>query len=223
MGHTAIIAGASGLVGRELTGLLLSSGNYEKVITLVRTSTGSKNDKLREIIVDYEHLEDCISCENMQGAHVFCALGTTIKKAGSQEQFRKVDHEYPLELGNLAKQYGAAAYAIVSAMGADPKSMFFYSRVKGDVEQGLRQLNLRTLHILRPSLILGQRIENRSGEKLAAAVMRLVEPLMIGGMRQYRAIEAKHIALAMMKAVNSDMTGTHVWTSDLIEELAAKA
>jgi uncharacterized protein YbjT (DUF2867 family) len=123
---------------------------------------------------------------------VFCALGTTIRKAGSQQKFRQVDYEYPLQLAQIARMNGASHYSIVSALGADPKSRVFYSRVKGEVEQALRAMNWPSLVILRPSLIAGDRAESRPMERLAEHVLRFAPSI-------WKPVAASDIAAAMIR------------------------
>ncbi|KRE32976.1 NAD(P)H-binding protein [Paenibacillus sp. Soil724D2] len=226
MGMTAIVAGGTGLVGRELIKLLLEDQAYTKVIALVRKNMQishiSGSEKLVQIVTDFNNLGAVIEQSDMEHAHVFCTLGTTIKKAGSQEQFRKVDLAYPLKLGQIASAGKADAFAIVTAMGANRKSTIFYNRVKGEVEEGLRELKLRALYMLRPSLILGDRDETRWGEKWGSVVSRAISPLMIGGLRTYRPIHAKTIAMGLIKSAKSGQIGPHVLLSAQIAELASK-
>ncbi|WP_369426627.1 oxidoreductase [Paenibacillus ehimensis] len=172
MAKQAIVAGSTGLVGRELVSLLLDHPAYDRVITLVRTSSGIRHPKLEQRVISFDRLAD-ESAVGFEGADVFCALGTTIKKAKTREQFRKVDYGYPMELGRLASASGAAQFLIVTAIGADKQSVFFYSRVKGETEDGLRALGLPSLHIFRPSLLLGEREEVRFGERMAALLSRV--------------------------------------------------
>ncbi|NRF93853.1 NAD(P)H-binding protein [Paenibacillus frigoriresistens] len=226
MGKTAIVAGGTGLVGRELIMQLLEDPAYTKVIALVRKTMQIShlrgNEKLVQIVTDFSNLDAIIEPSILEHSHVFCTLGTTIKKAGSQEQFRKVDMEYPLKLGQMANTGKADAFAIVTAMGANRKSSIFYNQVKGEVEEGLSELKLNALYVLRPSLILGNRDEFRWGEKLGSVVSRAISPLMIGGLRTYRPIHAKTIATGLIKSAKSGQIGTHVLLSAQIAELASK-
>lgn len=226
VGTTAIVAGGTGLVGRELLRLLLEDSAYNKVIALVRRDIAvghlRGHKKLVQFITDYSRLETVLEPAVMAGAHVFCTLGTTIKKAGSQEQFRRVDFDYPMQLGEIASRGGAHVYAIVTAMGANSASSIFYNRVKGDVEHGLRAMNLRSLYMLRPSLILGDRDEVRVGEQLGSMVSRAISPLMIGGLRTYRPIQASTIAAGLVASAKIGEAGAHVILSSKIAELARK-
>ncbi|GFZ78235.1 nucleoside-diphosphate sugar epimerase [Paenibacillus marchantiophytorum] len=224
MGYTAIVAGGTGLVGSELIQLLLQDRAYERVIALVRTNIQTQHlqgsEKLFQIVTDFNHLDADILASDIEHAHVFCTLGTTIKKAGSQEQFRKVDLTYPLKLAELASVHHAEVFAIVTAMGANSKSTIFYNRVKGEVEEKLRELNLPALYMLRPSLILGDRKEVRAGEMIGSLVSRAIAPLMIGGLRTYRPIQAKVIAAGLIASAKSGRAGAHIMLSSQIAELA---
>ncbi|MCR8635278.1 oxidoreductase [Paenibacillus radicis (ex Xue et al. 2023)] len=218
MGHTAVIAGATGLIGGELVRGLLEDPFFDQVIALVRKETGLAHEKLIQVVTDYEALEDAVE-QYLSDAYVFCCLGTTIKKAGSKEQFRKVDYEYPMLLGRLALRYGAAEYLIVTSMGANAGSAFFYNQVKGEVEEGLSKLQLPSLQIFRPSLLLGDRQEVRLGERFGTAVSRVVTPIMIGALRKYRPIQAQIVAKAMLQSSKKSNKGTWIYESDQIEEL----
>ncbi|MDF2958450.1 MAG: NAD-dependent epimerase [Paenibacillus sp.] len=217
MGHTAIIAGATGLIGGELVRILLEDPFYDTIVALVRKETSLVHNKLVQAVTDYEKLEAGVT--DMAGAHVYCCLGTTIKKAGSKEQFRKVDYEYPMRLGKLALHGGAVEFLIVTAMGANSKSNLFYNQVKGETEDGLKQLGLPSLHIFRPSLLLGDRQEFRLGERIGSAVSGIISPLMAGGLRKYKPIQAITVAKAMLNAAKQDNKGIRVYESDQIEEL----
>jgi uncharacterized protein YbjT (DUF2867 family) len=143
-----------------------------------------------------------------------------MKKAGSKEAFHRVDYQYPLETAQLALKNGAAQYLIVTAMGANKKSMFFYNRVKGEIEEAIWKLNFSAVHIFRPSLLLGERKEQRMGEKIGAIVMKLLRPFLIYGLKKYRAIEGKTVAAAMYKMAQENLTGRYIYESDRIENVA---
>lgn len=198
-GHqlTALVAGASGLIGKQLLNLLLESNNYTKVKAIVRKPLGITHPKLHEITIDFEKLwEKSIL---LKADHVFCTLGTTIKKAGSQQAFKKVDYEYPLTLARMAKENGTSRILIVTALGADAKSQIFYNRVKGELENELKKLDLPHLYIFRPSLLLGDRHEYRFGERMAIVLSKFLAPLFsLGKLSAYKPIEAKTVAKAMM-------------------------
>ena len=211
----AVVAGATGLIGKELVQLLLTEPRYTSVTLLVRRSTGISHPKLHEEIIEFDQLEQ--SHVDLSGADVYCTLGTTIKKAGSQEAFRKVDYSYPLALGRLAKAQGAKQFLIVTSMGANPKSRTFYIRVKGEVEEGLLELKLPALHFFRPSLLLGNREEFRLGERVSAVVSSLFSPLFSGPLRKYKPVHARTVAKSMLQAAQNGTQGSHVYESDQIQ------
>jgi len=202
MNKTALIAGASGLTGGYLLNLLLESPEYSTVIAYVRKSSGLTHPKLKEILVDWETLLEPVAAED-----VFCCLGTTIKKAGSQEAFRRVDYDYPLQLAQLQYRGGSQQFLLVSAMGADAKSAIFYSRVKGELENALQSIGYKSLHIFRPSFIAGPRKESRPGEKIGLAIFSLLSPLFIGPLKKYAPIQAEHIARAMLRTAQKNEPG----------------
>jgi uncharacterized protein YbjT (DUF2867 family) len=219
MKKTAIIAGATGLIGSSLTQLLLDSGRYEQVIVPVRRRLSIADARLLQVDARYEQLAEVISAEQMKEADVYITLGTTIKKAGTKEQFRKVDLEYPLAVGRLAKEQGAAQVLIVTAMGADRSSSIFYNQVKGEVEDKLTALGLSSLQIFRPSLLLGDRQEFRLGERIGMAASRVIAPLMLGGLRKYKPIHGRCVAKAMLAAAAEPPRGVKIYSSDEIAEL----
>jgi uncharacterized protein YbjT (DUF2867 family) len=192
----AWVAGATGLVGRLLVGELCAHPEVESVTALVRRAEGRGLPKLEERVVAFERLD--LELAGRRATHVFCCLGTTMAKAGSEAVFRQVDYEYPLALGRAAVLAGAKKFLVVTALGADPSSRIFYNRVKGEVERDLAALGLPELHVFRPSLILGDRAERRVAERLAMGVAKPLGSLLFGGLRRYRPIEAADIARAMV-------------------------
>jgi len=204
--RTALIAGASGLVGGECLQRLLASEAYAKVTVVTRHSLGpaAKHPKLREVVIDFGQL-DSIKAE-LRADHVFCALGTTIRKAGSQAKFRQVDFEYPRHLAELALRNGAKHFSLVSALGASSKSRVFYSRVKGELEDALRAMGWPSLCLLRPSVIAGDRRESRPLERLSAALLRF-------GPATYRPVAASEIAAAMIATAQREAAGVTILES----------
>lgn len=207
---TALVLGATGLIGNLLTHQLVKSPHYEKVKVLVRTPLNWQHPHLQEVLFDFERPNGLVT----QADDIFCCLGTTMKKAGSKEAFRKVDYQYPVDIARLSVANGAKQFAIVTAMGADPESSFFYNRVKGEVERDLMALNFPTLLIFRPSLLHGNRSENRLGERLAEGAMRLLNPLIPA---KYKAVEAAKVANAMLTTSQQELVGTHVYESDALQ------
>jgi uncharacterized protein YbjT (DUF2867 family) len=202
--RTALLFGATGLVGGELLELLLADSAYRQVTVIGRRQLPLQSDKLRQVVADLDEIEtlgDCFAVDD-----VFCCLGTTIKKAKSREAFRRVDFAYPLKIAAMAKQSGAGFF-VISAVGADAGSPFFYNKVKGELEQALKGLALPALHIFRPSLLLGDRAELRIGERLAAIVMKPLSFMLTGPLRKYRPIPARTVAAAMLQAAEDGRAG----------------
>ncbi len=161
----ALLAGASGLIGGYCLQYLLQDPNYSRIILLTRNKLPVDHPKCEQHQVEFNELSGYAKV--MTADHVFCCLGTTMKNAGSREAFRRVDFEYPLEIARITRQNGAGTFLLVSALNADPNSKIFYNRVKGEVEEAIQALNFPTTFIFRPSLLLGERKENRPGRKSA--------------------------------------------------------
>jgi uncharacterized protein YbjT (DUF2867 family) len=188
---TALIAGASGVTGQALLELLLAHPDYKKIILVLRKKLNLEHEKLEQLLVDFEQPEQLrIPCDE-----VFCCLGTTMAKAGSKEQFSKVDHDYVLNLARETKAAGANAMFVVSAVGADEHSLIFYNRVKGMMERDLKALGFARLGIFRPGLLLGARIERRPGEAFAKTVYRFLNPLLP---KPWKGIYPQQVAKAMV-------------------------
>jgi uncharacterized protein YbjT (DUF2867 family) len=214
--RTALLAGGTGLTGGHLLSLLLADSRYTRVHALVRKSGLPPHPRLQEHVFDYDHPGKLSAIDD-----VFCCLGTTIRKAGSQVAFRKVDFDYVVSLARLARESGAKRFLVISSVGANAHSAVFYSRVKGEMELALRDIGYEELHIFQPSLLLGNRAESRRAERAGIAASGVIAPLMFGPLRKYRPVEAQTVAVAMLNAAWGHRRGTHVYASDRIVELAA--
>jgi uncharacterized protein YbjT (DUF2867 family) len=214
----ALLAGASGLVGSFLLRQLLESPEYDRVIALGRRPLDLAHPKLTQVTADFAALDRVTA--DLRCDDAFCCLGTTIKRAGSPAAFRAVDHAAVLAFAWAARRNGARRFFLVSSLGADARSRVFYSRVKGETEEALAVLDFKTLAIFRPSLLLGPRTEKRLGERMGAMVLWLAEPLLLGRLRQYRAIRAEVVARAMLRcSFGRDGQGVLIFPSDEIEDL----
>jgi uncharacterized protein YbjT (DUF2867 family) len=211
--RTALLVGATGLIGRQLLTKLLHVPYYDKVVVLTRRSLEITHTKLDQVIFDFDNPEESV----VKADDVFCCLGTTIKKAGSKEAFRKVDLEYPLTIAALAQKNGAEKFMIVTALGADDNSGIFYNQVKGQVEQGLKAMKYSVLHIFRPSLLLGDRKETRLGEKVGEVLSTLFRPVMFGSLKKYRAIDSGKVANAMLAFAKKSEKGIFIHDSDTLQ------
>ena len=206
---TALIAGASGLVGSELLKKLLDNNNYSMIYSVVRKPSGLNHSKLNELVVDFSNLsEELNKIDHVD--HVFCCLGTTIKVAGSKEAFKTVDYFYPLIHAKWAEQKKTSRFLMITAMGADSKSSIFYNRVKGEAENDISKLALPSITFFRPSLLIGNRKESRAGEKLAIVFFKAISFLFIGPLKNYKGIHVSKVAEAMMQAAQNAKTGKEV-------------
>jgi uncharacterized protein YbjT (DUF2867 family) len=210
----ALVAGATGLVGSRLVDVLLADADYTEIHLLVRRPFARKDARLREHLIDFAALgaftwpavDDLYSC-----------LGTTIRAAGSQQAFRAVDYDLPLAIARGALGAGATQFLFISAMGADPGSSVFYSRVKGEFEIAAAVLGFPATIAFRPSLLAGERSEHRFGERIALAVMQPVRWLLP---RKYRPVADVAVARAMVAYAKCGLTGFHVVMSDEIQAAA---
>jgi uncharacterized protein YbjT (DUF2867 family) len=213
----AALAGASGLVGGECLDCLLDRPEYGEITVLTRRDLGprARAPKVRQLVTNFDDLGQLRTA--LQVDHVFCALGTTMKKAGSPAKFRQVDQVYPLALARQALGQGASHYSLVSALGASASSPFFYSRVKGEVEQALLDMGWPGLGIFRPSVIAGERKESRPMERLGEQLLRFAPAA-------WRPVEARDIARAMVAVALEGRAGlTLVESRDIPGYAAALA
>lgn len=210
--RTALMAGATGLVGSALLSLLLESSRYAEVHALVRRPLGHTHPKLHGHQVDFNQLDKYASFP--QVTDVFCCLGTTIKTAGSQAAFRAVDFDYVVNTARRALAGGASRFLVVSAMGASANSRVFYSRVKGEMEEAVSALGFESVVIVRPSFLAGERTESRPGERIALALLKPLAPLVP---KKYRAIDAAAVARALFHHALYAEPGTRIVESDALQ------
>src|SRR5688572_1011217 len=199
-----LLLGSTGLVGRHVLELALADHRIDAVIAPVRRELPA-HPKLFAPVLDFDKLPDAAPWWQVDA--VVCALGTTIRVAGSEAAFRRVDHDYPLAVARIARAHGAATYVLNSAMGADAGSRIFYNRVKGELERDLASVGFASLTLVRPGLIGGERDEFRAGERAATVVLRALHPLLP---RRWRINPAERIAQCMVDAAVSAAPGTHV-------------
>ena len=205
-----ILAGASGLVGRHVLARALADPRVTHVVAPTRRPLPA-HPNLEAPLVDFDALP--ADAPWWRADAVICALGTTMKTAGSRDAFRRVDHDYPLAIADLARRHGTPVYVLNSAMGADAQSRVFYNRVKGELESALRTRGSASLTLVRPGLIGGDRDERRLGETLATHVLRTLHPLLP---RKWRINPAERIADALLDAALDPPAGVHVVASDAL-------
>jgi nucleoside-diphosphate-sugar epimerase len=209
---TAIIIGATGLIGSTLVEQILENSAYSKVVLLLRKPLNISHPKLVQELINFDKPDS----SKIVGDDLFCAMGTTLAKAGSKEVQHKIDCTYPFEIGKIAKANGVKQYILVSSLGADFQSSNFYLRTKGDLEQKIKSLGFQNFVSLRPSFLLGDRQEFRLGEKIAVVFVKILNPLMFGSFKKYRGIEASTVAKSMQEFANQGLTGIHFVESDKI-------
>ena len=206
----ALVIGASGLIGQQLIDLLLQDENYS-VIALIRTALPIQHPRLLQVPFNFDNPNN----EAIQADEIFCCLGTTIKVAGSQQAFYKVDFEYVLDIAKRAYRNGAKKFALVSSMGANKNSTVFYSKTKGAIEEAVTQIGYESLFIFRPSLLLGKRTGFRLGERIAQYFFTFFSILIP---KKYQAIQARQVAKAMIVCMNTGDKGVHILESDKIAD-----
>ncbi len=209
---TAILLGSSGLVGSFLLTELLNNPAYIKLIVVVRQPLSIQHPKLITLIGNYETLPSLK--KELVADDVFICIGTTKKKEPNQKLYYLVDHDYPVLFARLCKENGASSVFVVSAMGANINSKVFYSRTKGEMERDIIALDYASTNIFRPSVLIGKRNEKRIVEQVAATVLTIIQPLLVGELlSKYRGIKANIIAIAMNKSAtkSNDKLKYYYW------------
>ncbi|MBN8694246.1 MAG: oxidoreductase [Bacteroidetes bacterium] len=193
---TAIIFGVTGLTGKALLHNIVEDARYSKIYIVTRRPCGFIHPKVEEILFNYKNFKEMPS---IKADHVFCCLGTTIKKAGSKEAQQIIDRDYPIEIAKYANTLGAEKMVTVSSIGADAKSSNFYLRTKGEMEEGVKS-NFKHSVFVRPSFLLGNREEMRIGEKIGIALFSIINPLLFGSLSKYKGIQVSQLSKAMINA-----------------------
>ena len=209
----ALVAGSTGLIGNLLINILKEDDQYHQIKCLTRRPLNIQDQRIEEIKTDGDNLSEL--GDRLKADDIFCCLGTTIKKAGTKEAFRKVDFDYPLDLAKTTKQLGASQYLLVSALGADHDSSVFYNRVKGELEREISKVEFSIFHIFRPSLLLGERQEKRLGEDIGKVFFKwfgFIVP------KKYKAIDANRVARAMAQMAKQETKGKFIHESKELQK-----
>ena len=217
--RTALLLGATGLTGKHCLNLLLSDDAYEKVVVLTRRSLERTHDKLEQHIIDFDNIE--ASSDLIKVDDIFCCLGTTIKKAGSKEAFRKVDLLYPQAVAKIGAANGCKQFLVISAPESNRHSPLFYGRTKAEMEHAVCKASYSGTYIFRPSLLIGERDEYRLAEDLGIKLLTTLPWLLPGSLKKMRPIEASAVAAAMLIAAKSTLGGKQVYQSNRIQKIAA--
>lgn len=220
---TATIFGSTGLTGLALTNQLLEHPDFTKVLVALRKQLPMQHPKLQQVIIDYNHLETYT--ELFASQHIFCCLGTTIKKVnGNKEAFKQVDLHYPVRIAQQSIIHGCKSLHIISSLGAQSNSMFFYSRVKAEMQQTVTHLwqesdKQSAVYFYQPGLLLGDRKEKRTGENFGKILSRFTDPLLMGSLRKYRSVQAADVARAMLLTALTTTTGIHIISNTTIHNI----
>ena len=210
---TSIIAGSTGLIGGNVIKVL--SNKKQSAIALTRRSIPNLPPNITEMVIDFDAFEkngSLPSCNN-----VFICLGTTIKTAGSKENFRKVDIDYCLSIARKAKESGAETLSLISSIGANSSSKNFYLRTKGELEESIQSLGFSTVNIFRPSFLVGERSEKRLAEKIAINLAKIMDLFLIGTASKYRSVKAESLAKTMVLKVDSNPGVNYFYFDDFLK------
>ncbi|MFZ4100393.1 MAG: NAD-dependent epimerase/dehydratase family protein [Sphingobacterium thalpophilum] len=218
MPYQVILVGASGLIGSNLLSLLIESDEISRILLLVRKPLKVSNQKVQELIVNFDELEKFRS--EIMGDIIYSCLGTTKAANPDTDQYRKIDLEYPLKLAEIGVKNGISQFHLVSSLCANHTASNSYLKLKGELEKELKQASILSLHIYQPSLLTGNRKESRKLEKLATSEFKLIDPLLIGPLIKYRSIKAETVAQAMLNQSIKNIQGTFTYPSIKIQELA---
>lgn len=211
---TALVTGATGLVGKNLVMELIANDNYSKIIVIARRELQLAHPKIEMIITDFSRLNEITLPDNIDVC--FCALGTTQKKSG-REGILKVDYEYVVTLANICNQAGIKKFLVVSSQGANYNSSFFYLRTKGQMEEAVKKAGVETVYIIRPSLITGEREEFRFAEEMGYYASKVISPLMVGKLKRIRPVSAQQIARCLIDLAGKDDKGNFTVESELVQ------
>ena len=214
---TAIIFGSSGLIGSQLLELIVHNHMYDKIKLFVRSEISNSNSKIEIIKTNFNNLEN--HKDSIIGDDCFFCIGTTRKNTPNTNEYIKIEYNLPVEVAKIAKENSINSFTYVSSLGANANASSLYLQNKGKAEEELKKLNFPKLSIIRPSILLGNRKENRIGEKIGIFVMKSFSPLFLGKMKKYKPIQVKNVAIAIVKVVENNFQQT-IFESDKIMEIS---
>lgn len=215
--RTAIIFGSTGLIGNLLLDELIQSKEYHRIKIFIRQQIEITHPKVEEFIIDFSKPESFLS--KIQGDDLFICLGTTIKKAGSIKKMEEIDRDLPVLIASTASSNGVSRIAVVSSVGANPGASNYYLRIKGEMEAEILKLKFENIAIVRPSMLLGDRREKRTGELAGKVIIKTLHPLLVGKMKKYRGIHAANVAKAMVSILGKDQI-KNIYLSDELQSIA---
>ena len=214
---SALIFGSSGLIGNHLLNKILQSNKYTHIKLFVRSIPKIDNSKVETIQTDFNNLEKYK--DSIVANDCFFCIGTTKKKTPDKNEYRRIEYNIPVEIAQIAKSNSVDSFIYISSLGANPNASGDYLKNKGQVEEELKKLNFIKLAILRPSILLGERKENRVGEKIGVFVMQMLSPLFLGNLKKIKPIKAEYVAKAMFAIAQNDYQ-KNVFESDQIVEIS---
>jgi uncharacterized protein YbjT (DUF2867 family) len=217
MNRTALVIGATGLVGKNLVTRLLESEGYEEIRVICRRECPVKHKKVKNYLIDFNELEK--REEMFSVDDVYCSLGTTMKKAGSKEAFRAIDKDLVIKIAEIAERQKVKQFIYVSSMGADPGSHNFYLKVKGETEEALNKMDFESVHLVRPSLLLGYREEPRPAEKAVGIALSILKLIPGKFFRERSPISASMVAYAMTRIALKNRKGRFIYSSGEIKNI----
>jgi len=218
--RTAVIAGSTGAIGRQLMAVLIASPRCEKILVLHHRKTpNAGHARVEQLVVDFAAIPPPAAGDDIDA--VFCCVGTTQKKACSTEAFQRVDRDVPITLARWASDYGAKSFVGISSVDARATARSVYLKTKGEMERGVAAAGVRSTYLLRPSLLAGGRDEYRLAERIGNRVLTVIEPVMLGPLRKYRAVHTKTVARAMLACADQHARGVHIVESDVVQKLGS--
>ena len=215
MQKTALVFGSTGLVGSYLVNELTENSIYEKVIVYNRKKQIYKNDKIVEKLIDFEKISEYV--HEFRGHDAFCCIGTTFKKAGSKENFYKIDQDLPVNLARICSNNKISSFLAVSSIGANSESSNYYLKAKGLMEKDILDFDFEKIAFVRPSILLGPRKEFRFGEMVGKGFMKAFNFLLFGKLKKYRGINARSVARAMIEIANMPTNKIHFESNEIAE------
>ena len=212
---TALLFGSSGLIGGHLLNILIQNSDYNKIKIFVRSEPEIKDSKIEIIKTDFNNLKNHM--EDIKGDDCFFCIGTTKKNSPDKNEYKRIERDIPVKIGEIAKTNSVNSFLYVSSGFADPKNSGDYLRYKGEVEEKLKKLNFSKLGIMRPSFLMGNRKEKRLGEKIGIFLFKLFSPLFLGPLKKMKPIQSEKVAKAMIKVSNDDFQQTIFESNEIVE------
>lgn len=213
----AIVLGASGLIGSNLVRVLIRDKSFDEVVLLVRKKLDISSSIVRQKIINFDLIEEYQ--DELYGNVIFSCPGTTRSQVSDYQEYRKIDFDYPKKIAEVAAKHGVEQFHVISSIGANKNSFSSYLKLKGELEEALKNIPFKSLHIYRPSFITGERAKERMSDKIVIPLMKFINLVLSGSLKKYRSIEAHVIANAMIKKASENLNGIFIYESDQIQDI----